>query len=92
MKIDRLKIAKALKAASNDQGNADDLAQELADAYDNAEKDMVSLEDLKAINARSDARHAEMLAKFRDATNRQIIWTVVIAFLVVGTIAAIVKL
>ncbi len=56
MKIDGLKIAKALKTAGIDQDKADDLVQELADAYDNAEKDMASLEDLDVLTNRSDAR------------------------------------
>ena len=81
MKIDRLKIAKALKTAGIDQDKADDLAQELADANDNAEKDMVSLKDLDAINARSDARIEASYARIEAAINRQIVWTV-------GTIVA----
>lgn len=83
MKIDGLKIAKALKNAGIDHGKADDLAQE--HAYSNAEKDMASLEDLDVISARSDAR-------IEAAINRQRIWITVIAFLMVGAIAAIVKL
>ncbi|WP_153003663.1 hypothetical protein [Aureimonas ureilytica] len=80
MKIDGLKIAKVLKTAGIDQDKAADLAQELADADDNAEKDMVSLKDLDAINARSDARieasYARSDARIEAAINRQIVWTV----------------
>ncbi|WP_155897644.1 hypothetical protein [Aureimonas ureilytica] len=85
MKIDGLKIARALKTAGIDQGKADDLAQELADAYDNAEKDMASLKDLEAINARSDAR-------IEAAVNRQIVWTVATAVAFAAIIIAAMKL
>ncbi|KTR07023.1 hypothetical protein NS365_05050 [Aureimonas ureilytica] len=77
-------------------GNPDDLAQELADAYDNAEKDMVSLKDLEAFNARSDARietiTARSDARIKAAFHRQRIWIAGIAFLFTIAIVAIVKL
>ncbi len=84
-------------------GNPNDLATEFADADDNAEKDMVSLKDLDALNARSDARmetitarsearYAEIQAKFQAALNRQRIWIAGIAFLFTIAIVAIVKL
>ncbi len=92
VKIDGRKIAKALKTAGIDHGKADDLAQELADAYDNAEKDMASLEDLDVISARSDARIEASYARIEAALIRQRIWIAVIAFIMVGAIAAIVKL
>ena len=66
-------------------GNPDDLAQELADAYDNAEKDMVSLKDLDAISARSDAR-------IKAAFHRQRVWIAGITLLFTIAIVAIVKL
>ncbi len=98
-KIDGLKIAKTLKTAGIDQDKADDLAQELADAYDNAEKDMASLEDLNVISARSDARIEAAntrieasYARIEAAIIRQTIWIAAIAFIMVGAIAAIVKL
>ena len=96
MKIDGLKIAKALKTAGIDQGKADDLAQELADAYDNAEKDMASLKDLEAINARSDARietiNARSDARIEAAVNRQIVWAVATAVAFAAIIIAAMKL
>lgn len=73
-------------------GNPDDLAPEFANAHDNAEKDMVSLKDLDALSARSDARYAEAQTKTQEALNRQVIWIAVIAFLFTIAIVAIVKL
>ncbi len=85
MKINGPEIVKALKTAGIDQGKAADLAHEFAEAYDNAEKDMVSLKDLDALSARSDAR-------IKAAFHRQRIWIAGIAFLFTIAIVAIVKL
>ena len=92
MKIDGLQIAKALKAAGIDQDKADDLAQEFADADDNAEKDMVSLKDLDAINARSDARIEASYARIEAAINRQFVWTVATYVACAAIIIAAMKL
>ena len=92
MKIDGLKIAKVLKTAGIDQDKAADLAQELADADDNAEKDMASLKDLDVISNRIDARIEAFNTRIEAAINRQIVWIAGIAFLVIGAVAAIVKL
>ncbi len=77
-------------------GNPDDLATEFADADDNAEKDMVSLKDLDALNARSDARikaiNARSDERIKAAFHRQRIWIAGIAFLFTIAIVAIVKL
>lgn len=53
---------------------------------------MVSLKDLDALSARSDARYAEAQTKTQEALNRQVIWIAVIAFLFTIAIVAIVKL
>ena len=91
-RIDRLKITKTLKTAGIDQDKADDLVQELADAYDNAEKDMASLKDLDVISARIDARIEASYARIEATINRRIVWTVATYVACAAIIIAAMKL
>ncbi|MCK5934065.1 MAG: hypothetical protein KAG89_18040 [Fulvimarina manganoxydans] len=69
MKIDRLKIVERLTGAGIEHENAVIAATKIGVAYDEAEQDMASKQDLDLIAERFET-------KINAAINRQILWTI----------------
>lgn len=106
MKIDRLKLANALIDAGIDEGKARTLASELGEAYDEAEKDMASTENVNRIIAENRTEMAKIgtqmatvgadmhkaNADMQAAITRQTVWIATIVAAGVGIVIAVSRL
>ena len=92
MKIDRLKLANALVDAGIDEGKARTLASELGEAYDEAEKDMASTENVNRIIAENRTEMHKISAEMQAAITRQTVWIATILAAGVGIVIAVVRL
>ncbi|MBB4000142.1 hypothetical protein [Aureimonas pseudogalii] len=99
MKIDRLKIADALVEAGIAADKASPLAKAFGEAYDEAEKDMASTENVDRIIAKSSADMHKLGADLHKANadiqaaiTRQTVWIATIVAAGVGIIIAVSRL